>query len=157
MQMFTHGTITGLLFVMVGLIYDRTHTRHIPDLGGMASKMPFVGVALVFAGLASLGLPGTSGFVSEAMIFLGAFQAYKSLTIIGVVGILITAGYILWALQRSLFGPEIVRWNDLEDANLVEKVAPGLLIVFILIVGLYPSIIADVFSSGVEQILMGSF
>ena len=157
MQMFTHGTITGLLFVMVGLIYDRTHTRHIPDLGGMASKMPFVGVALVFAGLASLGLPGTSGFVSEAMIFLGAFQAYKGLTIIGVVGILITAGYILWALQRSLFGPEIVRWNDLQDANLVEKVAPGLLIIFILMVGIYPSIIADVFSSGIEQILRGSF
>ena len=157
MQMFTHGTITGLLFVMVGLIYDRTHTRHIPDLGGMASRMPFVGVTFVFAGLASLGLPGTSGFVSEAMIFLGAFQVYKGLTIVGVVGILITAGYILLALQRSLFGPEIGRWSELKDANVVEKIAPVLLIVFILVVGIYPSVIADVFSSGVEKILNGSF
>lgn len=157
MQMFTHGTITGLLFVMVGLIYDRTHTRHIPDLGGMASRMPFVGVAFVFAGLASLGLPGTSGFVSEIMIFLGAFQAFKVLTIIGVIGILMTAGYILWALQKTLFGPEVARWSNLQDADVVEKIAPTLLIIFILLVGIYPSIIAEIFSIGVEQILIGSF
>jgi NADH-quinone oxidoreductase subunit M len=152
MQMFTHGTITGLLFVMVGLVYDKLHTRHIPDLGGLASRMPFVAAVFVVAGLASLGLPTTSGFVSELMVFLGAFPVHGVLTTLGVVGILLTAGYILWTLQRSLFGPALPRWAGVHDATLVEAVAPALLVVAIMAVGIYPAFLTDVFGPGIEAI-----
>ena len=151
MQMFTHGTITGLLFVGVGLIYDKAHTRHIPDLGGLVARMPFVAIVFAVAGMASLGLPATSGFVSEVMVFLGTFPVYGLLTVLGVVGILITAGYILWTLQRTLFGPMPQRWANLSDATLVEAVAPTLLVVAILVVGIYPAFLTDVFSTGVGE------
>jgi NADH-quinone oxidoreductase subunit M len=153
MQMFTHGIITGLLFVMIGLLYDKAHTRHIPDLGGLASRMPFIAVVFMVAGLASLGLPSTAGFVSEVMVFLGAFPAHGVLTVLGVVGILVAAGYILWMLQRSFFGPTPPRWDDIRDATLVEAVAPVLLVVPIMVVGLYPAILTDVFSPGIEAIV----
>ena len=152
MQMFTHGTITGLLFVGVGLVYDKAHTRHIPDLGGLAARMPFVAIVFAVAGMASLGLPSTSGFVSEVMVFLGTFPVFGVLTTLGVVGILITAGYILWTLQRTLFGPMPQRWAHLEDASPVEAVAPVLLVVAILVVGIYPGFLTDVFSTGVGEI-----
>ena len=152
MQMFTHGTITGLLFVMIGLIYDKAHTRYIPDLGGLATKMPFIAIALCVAGFGSLGLPSTSGFVSEVMVFMGAFPVYSVMTLLAVFGILITAGYILWTLQRTLFGALPRRFEDLRDATLVESVAPALLILAILIVGLYPALIADIFSVGVAEL-----
>src|SRR5207244_9588742 len=83
-QMFTHGTITGLLFMMVGLVYDRTHTREISDLGGLAARMPFITVVFVVAGLASLGLPGLSGFVSEFLVFLGSFPVWRVATVLAV-------------------------------------------------------------------------
>ena len=151
MQMFTHGTITGLLFVGVGLVYDKAHTRHIPDLGGLAARMPFVAIVFAVAGMASLGLPSTSGFVSEVMVFLGTFPVFGLLTALGVVGILITAGYILWTLQRTLFGPMPQRWAHLGDATLVEAVAPTLLVIAILVVGIYPAFLVDVFSTGVGE------
>ena len=153
MQMFTHGTITGLLFVAVGLVYDRAHTRHIPDLGGLATRMPFIAVAFVLAGLASLGLPSTSGFVSELMVFLGAFPVWGVLTGVGLLGVLLTAGYILWTLQRTLFGPALPRWESLKDATLPEAVAPVVLGVAILVVGIYPAVLSDVFGTGIAEIL----
>jgi len=153
LQMFAHGTITGLMFVSVGLIYDRTHTRHIPDLGGLSGKIPLIAMALIIAGLGSLGLPSTSGFVGELMIFLGTFQVWPIFTILAVFGILIAAGYILWTFQRTLFGPSIPRWQTLTDASPVEMVAPVVLSISILIVGLYPSVLVDVFGVGIGEIL----
>ena len=153
LQMFTHGTITGLLFVGVGLVYDRAHTRHIPDLGGLASRMPFIAVVFMLAGLASLGLPATSGFAAEVMVFLGTFGVWGAPTAIGVLGVLMTAGYVLWALQRVLFGPAVERWRALPDATRVEGVAPVLLGVAIMLVGLYPAVLTDVFGVGVGEIL----
>ena len=153
LQMFAHGTITGLMFVSVGLIYDRTHTRHIPDLGGLSGKIPLIAMALFIAGLGSLGLPSTSGFVGELMIFLGTFQVWPIFTILAVFGILIAAGYILWTFQRTLFGPSIPRWQTLTDASPVEMVAPVVLSISILIVGLYPSVLVDVFGVGIGEIL----
>jgi NADH-quinone oxidoreductase subunit M len=153
MQMFTHGTITGLLFVAVGLVYDRAHTRHIPDLGGLASRMPFIAVAFLLAGLGSLGLPATSGFVAELMVFLGTFPVWGVLTAVGLLGVLLTAGYILWALQRTLFGPALPRWESLKDATLPEAVAPVVLGVAILVVGIYPAVVSDVFGAGIAEIL----
>ena len=105
LQMFTHGTITALLFVMVGLIYDRTHTRQISDLVGLAHNMPIAATVFVIAGLASLGLPTMSGFVAELLVFLGSFESFEAPTIIAVFGILLSAGYILWTVQRVFFGP----------------------------------------------------
>lgn len=153
MQMFSHGAVTGLLFVMVGVVYDKAHTRHIPDLGGLAGRMPFAAVAFLVAGLASLGLPATSGFAAEILVFLGTFPAHGALTGIATIGVLLAAGYVLWTLQRSLFGPPRERWAHLTDVSAVEAVAPVLLMAAILAVGLYPALLSDVFTSGVNDLL----
>ena len=152
MQMFTHGTITGLMFLMVGLIYDRAHTRYIPDLGGLAHKMPLIAVGFLIAGLASLGLPGTSGFAAEILLFLGAFPVWGWHTALAVFGVVITAGYILWMVQRVLFGPKIERWANLSDANRWDLVPVVLLAATIFVFGIYPAFITDVFAIGVEPI-----
>jgi len=153
MQLFTHGTITGLLFLVAGLVYDKAHTRYIPDLGGLASRMPMVAAAVLVAGLASLGLPGLSGFVSELLVFLGAFQAYAWPTVLAVLGIVLAAGYILWMIERSFFGRRPDRYSQLSDASLVEALPLGLLMISILAVGIYPSMLTDVFESGLEPIV----
>ena len=152
LQMFTHGTITGLLFLLAGFVYEKAHTRYIPDLGGLATRMPFIASALLLAGLASLGLPGTSGFVSEITIFLGTFPVWSWLTAFGAFGVVLTAGYILWMMQRALFGPQIERFKDVKDATSMEMVPVAALVIAILVVGIYPAVISDVFSSGVEPI-----
>ena len=153
MQLFSHGVVTGLLFVMVGIVYDKAHTRHIPDLGGLAGRMPFAAVAFLIAGLASLGLPATSGFAAEIMVFLGTFPAHGVLTGIATVGVLLAAGYVLWTLQRSLFGPPRERWAHLTDVSVVEAVAPSLLLAAILAVGVYPALVSDVFTTGINDLL----
>ena len=152
LQMFTHGTITGLLFFLVGLVYDRVHTRHIPDLGGLANRMPFIAAAFLIGGLASLGLPATSGFVAELTIFLGTFQEWRAATVLGVLGIFLSAGYILWTLQRTMYGTPTTRFQDVGDAVLVDKAGALLLIAPILIVGVYPSFITDMLREGIKPI-----
>ena len=152
MQLFTHGTITGLLFLCVGVLYERTHTRYIPDLGGLAHRMPIVAVAFVIAGLASLGLPGLSGFVSEILIFLGAFKAHPWLTGFGAFGVVIAAGYILWMMERALFGPARDRFAHVGSSTLVEKIPMALLVVSIVVVGIFPSLLTDVFDAGLGPI-----
>ena len=153
MQLFTHGTVTGLLFLSVGLVYERTHTRHIPDLGGLAGRMPVVAVAMLIAGLASLGLPGLSGFVSELLVFLGAYQAYDWPTVLAVLGIVLAAGYILWMMQRTFFGVRRDSFNDLPAASLVEALPLGLMLITIIGVGVYPSVLTDVFESGLNPMV----
>ena len=153
MQMFTHGTITGLMFLLVGFIYEKAHTRYIPDLGGLATRMPILAAAFLVAGLASLGLPGTSGFVSEILIFLGAFPVWSWPTALAAFGVVITAGYILWMVQRTMFGPKIDRFDSVRDATVLEMVPVAVLIVAILAVGIYPSLISDVFTLGVQPIV----
>ena len=153
MQLFTHGTVTGLLFLCVGLIYERTHTRYIPDLGGLANRMPLVAVAFLIAGFASLGLPGLSGFVSEILVFFGAFAAFPWLTVLAVLGIILAAGYILWMVQRTMFGPRREQFDSLTDASFVEGVPLVLMIIAIVGVGVYPSVLTDVFKSGLEPMV----
>ncbi len=155
MQLFTHGTITGLLFVAVGILYEQTHTRHIPDLGGLANRMPILSGAFLIAGAASLGLPLLSGFVSEILVFFGAFRAFPALTILAVLGIILAAGYILWMLQRTLFGPRPARWDNLTDASPAELVPVALLVISIVAVGVYPAWLTDVFRDGLEPIVSG--
>lgn len=153
MQLFTHGTITGLLFLGVGLVYERTHTRYIPDLGGLANRMPVVAVAFLIAGLASLGLPGLSGFVSEILVFFGTFRAFPWLTVLAVLGIILAAGYILWMFQRTLFGPRREQFNGLKDASLVESVPLVLMVISIIAVGVYPAFLTEVFQAGLEPMV----
>ena len=157
MQMFTHGTITGLLFFMVGVIYDRTHTRHIPDLKGLSHQIPVASVGLVIAGLASLGLPMTSGFVSELLVFLGVFNAWGFLAVLPILGIVITAGYILWMIQRILFGESLARYNTIADTDFAEFLPMMLLIVAIMVIGIYPAILTDVFKVEFLSLLNGLF
>jgi NADH-quinone oxidoreductase subunit M len=155
MQLFTHGTITGLLFVVVGLVYERAHTRHIPDMGGLAKQMPLIAIGFMIAGLASLGLPTTSGFVAELLIFLGTFQVYGFATALAAFGVVLAAGYILWTAQRLLFGPKMERWDDLTDAKAVDIAAMAVLVVPIFVAGVYPKLLTDVFASGIAPILAG--
>jgi NADH-quinone oxidoreductase subunit M len=153
MQLFTHGTITGLLFLGVGIVYEKAHTRYIPDLGGLAYRMPLVATALLIAGFASLGLPGLSGFVSELLVFLGAFRAYPVQTALAVLGIVLAAGYILWMMERAFFGVRRDRFQQLTDASFVEAIPLVILVVTIIGVGVYPSILTDVFDVGLKPIV----
>ncbi len=152
MQLFTHGTITGLLFLGVGILYERTHTRYIPDMGGLIHRMPFVAIAFIIAGLGSLGLPGLSGFVSEVLIFLGTFKHFPLLTALGAFGIVLTAGYILWMMERVLFGPPRDRFSHVTGSTLVENIPLALLVISIVVVGVYPALLTDVFKAGIEPI-----
>ncbi|MBL76140.1 MAG: oxidoreductase [Chloroflexi bacterium] len=152
LQLFTHGTITGLLFVIVGLVYERTHTRNISDMSGLATKIPIIAVGFMIAGLASLGLPLTSGFVAEVLIFIGVFPAYQVATILTVTGVVLAAGYILWTAQRVFFGPLGNNWGYLKDANLVDISTMLILALPIFIVGIYPAILTNVFEAGIAPI-----
>jgi len=153
LQMFSHGVITGLLFVMVGLIYDRAHTRDINELSGLAHVTPIIAVAMVMAGLASLGLPAMSGFVAEVTVFLGTADRFTVPTILGVVGILLSAGYILWMLLRVVFGPKAERWAELPDATFWWEQAPmAAMLAVILAVGIYPAQLVDVIEQAIAPL-----
>jgi NADH-quinone oxidoreductase subunit M len=110
-QMFNHGLITAMLFTLVGVVYDRVHTRDIDRFGGLASEMPLYAAFMGFAFMASLGLPGLSGFWGEAMTFIGAFPRYRVLTILAATGVIVTAAYHLWALQRIFLGKFREEWR----------------------------------------------
>lgn len=159
LQMFSHGAITGLLFLLVGLVYDKAHTRQIPELGGLAERMPLLAVAFSAAGLASLGLPGMSGFVAEFTVFVGSFASQgpgmQILTILAAAGIVITAGYILWMLQRVFMGPLVPSQAKVADARAFEMVPVAALLAVVFLVGLYPSVITGVIGSGVAPLLPG--
>jgi NADH-quinone oxidoreductase subunit M len=152
LQMFTHGTITGLLFMVVGLVYEKAHTRHIPDLGGLAPRMPLLGSIMVVGGLASLGLPSMSGFVAEVTVFLGTFDTHRIPAVLGVFGVLITAGYILWLIARVLFGQPKSQLSHVGDASILEATPMALMVIAIMVVGIAPAVLTDVYRIGIEPI-----
>ncbi|MGM0588404.1 MAG: complex I subunit 4 family protein [Bacteroidota bacterium] len=153
LQMFNHGIITAVLFLGVGVLYDRTHTRGLYDFGGIANQMPrYTGVAMV--GLfAALGLPGLNGFVSELFSFLGAFQAFKWITIISVTGIIITAGYILWTIQRIFFSETPEKLTKLPDLTVREYVSLVPLIVLIIFLGIYPAPVIEIMNTSLSHLV----
>ena len=153
LQMFSHGIMTALLFALVGVIYDRAHIRDIGVLGGLTKRMGLTAAFFAVAGLTSLGLPGLSGFVAELMVFIGVFRAYPVLGMLGIVGAAITAVYILRLLAKVFFGPLDPRWEHLPDATRLEGFSMGILVVFLLVVGLYPKPWMDLINSGVAPIL----
>jgi len=144
LQMFSHGLITALLFLFVGIVYDRTHTRSIKELGGIVRKMPLATALFIAASLAAVGAPGFSGFVSEFLVFLGAYQTHPSLTVIAATGIVLTAAYMLWLAQRVCFGEMPAKWANLTDANGREIFYLVVLLIIVLIIGVYPSVIMDI-------------
>ncbi len=158
LQMLSHGLMTALFFCLIGSIYGRTHTRDIRLMGGMMKIMPVLGVCYVIAGLASLGLPGLSGFVAEMNIFVGAFQHpdmfHRVFTILACTSIVITAVYILRVVGKMLFGPvQDPHHLTLTDAVWWEKVAAFGLIISIAIIGLYPLWISNMISNSLTEII----
>ncbi|HEX9614944.1 MAG TPA: NADH-quinone oxidoreductase subunit M [Bacteroidota bacterium] len=152
-QMFNHGTITAMLFLIVGVIYDRAHTRDLDAFGGLALTMPkYTGIMMV-AFFAALGLPGLSGFISEAFSFLGAFQTHRYITIASTLGIVLTAAYMLWTLQRVFLGKANEKWAGLPDINGRELFTLIPLAIIVLALGVYPSLLLDLMTSSLNHLV----
>ena len=151
-QMFNHGTITAMLFLIVGVIYDRAHTRGLNEFGGLMNQMPRYAGAMTVAFFAALGLPGLSGFISEMFSLLGAFQTFQTLTIIGAVTIVLTAGYMLWVLQRVFLGPLPEKWKDLTDMNGRETFMLATLGIIVIFFGIYPAPILNLMNSSLNTL-----
>ncbi|MFA6234463.1 MAG: NADH-quinone oxidoreductase subunit M [Bacteroidota bacterium] len=139
-QMFNHGTITAMLFLLVGVLYDRAHTRGLNEFGGVYNKMPVYSFLTVIAFFAAIGLPSMSGFISEAFVFLGAFQTNKLWTILSTLGIVLGAGYMLWTFQRVFMGTLPEKWEEvLTDVNGRELFTLVPLAIIIIFLGIYPT------------------
>jgi NADH-quinone oxidoreductase subunit M len=153
LQMFNHGTITGGLFLLVGVLYDRAHTRDLNQFGGLGVTMKVFSGVLIFIALASLGLPGLSGFISEFMVLLGSFKIYPWMTGFSCIGILLAAAYLLYTLQRVLLGPLNPRWQKITDISGRELFTLVPLMLIILAIGVYPMIILRYMTPTVEAFL----
>ena len=163
-QMFSHGLISSMLFLIAGVIYDRTHDRMIENYGGLAHQLPkytaFVGIAF----FASLGLPGFSGFVAELFVFLGAFKSASVIgaipswmAIVSTLGLVLAAGYYLWTFQKMFLGKYWVKdkkWTDsLKDLTVHEYIMLVPLVVLIIAFGVYPAFLLNLINSGVESFI----
>lgn len=154
LQMFNHGVITGSLFFLVGIVYERTHTRDLKEFGGLGVRLPRYYAFMATAGFASLGLPGLAGFVGEFLIFRGSFHIFPLVPAIGVLGIVITAVFMLWKVIQHLFlGPFNERWEEIPDLHNWEKVTLAPLIFLMVAIGLYPMPILDVVNNSVVKLL----
>lgn len=145
-QMISHGLVSAALFICVGVIYDRLHTKQIKDLGGIVEKMPnFAMLAMIFT-MASVGLPGTSGFVGEFLTILGTFKASKITAILAAIGVILGACYMLWLYKRVWFGeitnPAIAKISDLGK---IEFISLGLMASFVLALGIFPNLVLQFF------------
>jgi len=153
-QMFSHGVMTALFFAVVGMVYDRAHTREIGELGGFSKKMPWVAVAFIIGGLVSMGMPGLSGFVAEFPIFMGVWQVKPIIAIVASISIVITAAYIIRIIGRVFFGPMSEEFeHHIGDVTRKDKLALTLLCLIMITIGVYPSIMSNLVSSGVQHIL----
>jgi NADH-quinone oxidoreductase subunit M len=152
-QSVSHGLISALLFLIVGSLYERTNTTQLDELGGLAKSVPFLSGILLTAGLASLGLPGLSGFVGEFLSFLGLFGSMKWITAIGVLGVLFAAVYMLRSVLGITFGPLQERYAAVKDARFIEAVPMVTLTALIVLLGVYPSVLTDVMQHGFGGLL----
>jgi NADH-quinone oxidoreductase subunit M len=138
LQMFNHGTITAMLFLLVGVIYDRAHHRDINGFGGLASIMPIYTGMTGFAFFAAMGLPGLSAFISEVLVLLGAWRVYPGLTVVAASCVVFTAGYLLWTLQRMYLGKPNPKYATLPEINGRELFTLVPLAAIVLWIGIYP-------------------
>jgi len=140
MVMINHGISTGALFLLVGMIYERKHSRLIESYGGIARVVPMFAAALTFVSLSSIGLPGTNGFVGEFLVLVGSFKTYPGLTILATTGVIFAAAYLLWAIQRILFNPLDKKENEhIPDLNWREVAFMAPLVAVIIWLGVYPA------------------
>lgn len=167
MQMINHGIITGSLFLLVGVIYDRAHTRDIRDFGGLGARLPIYTGLVCLASMASLGLPGLAGFVSEFLCFLGAFgtngtpgsmvfgfiPVFKFFTALSVIGVLVTAAFFLRMIQKVFLGPFNNRWESLKDMDIREMIAVVPLAVLTLWIGIWPQPLLSVMDSTMNHLV----
>ena len=152
-QMFNHGTISAMLFILVGVIYDRAHHRDIDGFGGLAGHMPIYTGITALAFFAGLGLPGLSGFISEAMCLIGAFPVFKTIVIVSTLGILLNAAYFLWAFQRIFFGEMNKKYSDIPEINNLELFTVIPLAVITLFFGIYPRPYIDLIKATMDVII----
>lgn len=157
LQMVSHGLITGLLFAMAGLTMHNVGERDLSKLGGLARQIPIIAVIFSIAGLGGLGLPTTSGFAAEFLIFVGSFSStavsgIQVYTILAVIGVVLAAGYILWMLQRAFYGPVLEQYNGAKDADTLERVYMFAFVALIMLVGIYPAILTDIIKLGISPI-----
>jgi len=157
MQMVSHGLMTALFFAVIGMIYQRTHTRMVRQMGGLLKAMPFIMTVFFIAGLTSLGLPGFSGFVAEMTVFMGAWQnpetMYRIATILACASIVVTAVYILRATGQVAMGPLKQHDEPLNDARWYEKLAAFILIAGIVAIGVAPFWLNDLITPGAKIIM----
>ncbi|NCO35202.1 MAG: oxidoreductase [Armatimonadetes bacterium CG2_30_59_28] len=153
LQMVNHGLITGALFLLVGVLYERAHHRNIDGFGGLMVKVPVYAAILIYVSLASLGLPGLCGFVGEFLALLGTFAIFKLAAGLSVIGIVVTAAYFLWMLQRVLLGPLNERYKDLMEINALEKWAVAPLLILIFILGVYPAPVLDPVNAAMDHLV----
>jgi len=154
LQMFSHGAMTALFFAVVGMVYDRAHTRQIPELGGLAKVMPFAAVGFIIGGLVSMGMPLFSGFIAEFPIFLGVWREQWFVAVVCSISIVITAAYILRNVRQVFFGEMPEKYHGhITDITLMDKVAITTLCIFMVLIGLYPNFMAPMIDTGVEYIL----
>ena len=154
LQMFSHGIMTALFFSVVGMVYDRAHTRNLAELGGLAKHMPLAMIGFVVGGLVSMGMPGLSGFVAEIPIYLGAWKTMPLVAIISAISIVVTAAYILLVVRRVFFGetPEPIR-AGLSDISIMDKFVVVGLSLLMIVIGLIPSLLVPMIQGGVSHIL----
>ena len=163
MQMFTHGIITGGLFFLVGVIYERAHTRELRNFGGLADRVPYYYAIMMVTGLASLGLPGLAGFWSELLVFRGTFGIIPIFACIGVLGVVFTAAYILWKIIQHMFLGQFSqeKWDEathhapLSDLEWWEKVTLWPLVIVMIGFGVYPTPILSFLNSAAVTLLSG--
>ena len=154
-QMISHGLLTGAMFLLVGVLYDRAHTREIAAFGGLGSKLPVYTALMVYFSMGSLGLPGISGFISEFMVFVGAFSALNKVLVgISVIGVILGATYLLRMVQNVFLGEfNMERWGGLTEINLREIITVAPLVVISLFIGVYPSPLSDMMAATLNNLV----
>jgi len=153
-QLVSPGLISALFFLIVGSLHERTGTTDIRELGGLAKSMPFMCGVLIVAGLASLGLPGLSGFVGELMAFLGLFDVLPAVTIVGALGIILAAVYVLRGVMRIMHGPLPERFQGVKDARLIEAIPMIALVAFIVLLGVYPAVLGGTLEPAIQDFML---
>ncbi|MEM8699611.1 MAG: NADH-quinone oxidoreductase subunit M, partial [Pseudomonadota bacterium] len=155
-QMISHGFISGALFLCVGVVYDRMHTREIAAYGGLANRMPIYAMVMMLFTMGNVGLPGTSGFVGEFLTMAGAFQVSTWAVFGAATGVILSAGYALWLYRRVVFGDLIKEsLKSIEDMTPREQAVIAPLVVLTILLGVYPSLALDLFAPTVEALLIG--
>ena len=159
LQMFNHGTSTAMMFLLIGILYERSHHRWIikPDgtrgFGGLYTQLPKFSIIFIIAMFASMGLPGLSGFISEALIFLGIYERFTTITVLALIGLLLGAAYLLWMFKRMFFGDVVEENKSYTDMNAREIFYMIPLCILVIAFGIYPSPILNIMKQSVGDLV----